>query len=142
MSVGKNHDQAGGRVDPRARDAALERLRRTRRWALGAAAALTAGFAALVSAVAPGRTLAHNSAGDATSSQSSGASGASTSSQLPPLATPSQLGLSGPDQPPQPSTTTSPAPTPDPSPAPTASPAPTDSSAPSGGGAAVVSGGS
>jgi hypothetical protein len=141
MSVGKNHDQAGGRTDPRARDAALGRLRRTRRWALGAAAALTAGFAALVSAVAPGRTLAHSSAGDATSSQSSGATGASTSSQLPPLANPSQLGLSGPNQPPQPSTTTSPA-TPGPSPAPTATPAPTDSSAPSGGGAAVVSGGS
>ena len=44
-----------------ARDAALTRIRRTRRWVIAGAAALTAGFAALVSAVAPGRSLASKS---------------------------------------------------------------------------------
>ncbi|MFZ0381411.1 MAG: hypothetical protein WAL38_26535, partial [Solirubrobacteraceae bacterium] len=53
-----------------ARDAALERVRRTRRWVIVGAAGLTAGIAALVASVAPGRTL--------TAKSSSVGSGAST----------------------------------------------------------------
>jgi hypothetical protein len=52
-----------------ARDAALARVRRTRRWVIAGAAALTAGFAALVSAVAPGRSLASKSAVQTENSQ-------------------------------------------------------------------------
>src|ERR1700751_2981819 len=44
-----------------ARDAAILRVGRTRRWVIAGAAALTAGFAALVSAVAPGKSLASKS---------------------------------------------------------------------------------
>ncbi len=40
------------------RDAALDRVTRTRRWVIAGAALLTAGFAGLVAAVAPGRSLA------------------------------------------------------------------------------------
>jgi hypothetical protein len=115
----------------RQRDAALERLRSTRRWLIVAAAALTAAFAALVSAVAPGKTLAAKRV----SGLSAGSSG-----RLPPLASPSSLGLGGggSDQPPQPPATAPSAPEPSaPAPAP-----PSAGPAPSGGGGGVVSGGS
>ena len=44
------------------RDAAVARVSRTRRWVIAGAAALTAGFAALVSAVAPGRSVSSSKA--------------------------------------------------------------------------------
>jgi len=105
------------------RDAALTRVRRTRRWVIAGSAALTAGIAALVSVVAPGRSFASKSpTGTAASSSSSTAI-----PQLPPAANPGSLGLQGPSQPPQsvPSSPQSSAPSPQ-----------------SSGGGGVVSGGS
>ena len=69
MSRSHNSSAGPGR-DPDAplrRDAALARVRRTRRWVLGTSAALTAGFAVLVAESAPGQSTA------AASSQSSSA---------------------------------------------------------------------
>jgi hypothetical protein len=81
------------------RDAALDRVRRTRRWVVVATAGLTAGFAALVSAVAPGRSLASKtpSAG-APSSATASASTGSGIPAMPPPANGGALGLQGPDQ--------------------------------------------
>jgi uncharacterized membrane protein YgcG len=87
-----------------ARDAALRRVTRTRRWTIAGSAALTAGFAALVSAVAPGRSLTPKSQARteaSTAQPSSRATGSSAIPNLPALATPSDLGLQGPDQAPQ-----------------------------------------
>jgi hypothetical protein len=119
-----------------ARDAALARLGRTRRWVIAGTAALTAGFAALVSAVAPGRSLAPKSA--VRTVASTGASTGATASssaipQLPPAANPDSLGLGSPGQAPQ-SVPNPPAPAPQTQ----SSPAPQSSS----GGGGVVSGGS
>jgi hypothetical protein len=72
------------------RDAALTRLGRARRWLIAATAALTAGIAALVSAVTPGRS------GAATHVSSSRA--VTSALQLPPAAGPGELGLQGPAQ--------------------------------------------
>jgi hypothetical protein len=76
------------------RDAALGRIARTRRWLIAGAAGLTAAFAALVSAVAPGHSLAARHA-------SGTESGSTSPDQLPPLANPSSLGLQGPSSPPE-----------------------------------------
>jgi hypothetical protein len=92
------------------RDAALARVGRTRRWVIVAAAALTAGIAALVSAVAPGRSLASKtssaSAASTETASTSGAGGASSSSSsipaMPPPASAGDLGLQSPDQAPAP----------------------------------------
>ena len=85
-----------------ARDAALARISRTRRWVIAGAAVLTAGFAALVSAVAPGRSLASKSnAGTnpaTTSASTRGSAGSTSIPQMPPPANPGALGLQGPDQ--------------------------------------------
>ena len=82
------------------RDAALDRVGRMRRWLIAGAAGLTAAFAALVSVVAPGRTLAaRTQGGGATEARTS--TPPASSSQMPSVASPSQLGLQGPDQPPQ-----------------------------------------
>ncbi len=88
------------------RDAALSRVSRARRWVFAGAAALTAGFAALVASVAPGRTLHHATAtGGAATPTVPAARGktlsASASPQLPPLASPGELGLQSPGQAPQ-----------------------------------------
>jgi len=82
------------------RDAALDRIGRTRRWVIAGAAGLTAAFAALVSAIAPGRTLAARAPGGGVAEARTSTQSASPA-QMPPLASPSQLGLQGPDQPPQ-----------------------------------------
>jgi hypothetical protein len=84
------------------RDAALWRLSRMRRWVFIGAAALTAGFAALVSAVAPGKTL-HSSSSTATPalSPAAGRPTLTASAQFPPLAPASEL-LHAPDQAPLP----------------------------------------
>jgi hypothetical protein len=86
-----------------ARDAALARVRRTRRWVIAGSAALIAGFAALVSAAAPGRTLGSTSQARTGASTAASRSPASSSAipKLPALANPSDLGLQGPDQAPQ-----------------------------------------
>jgi len=122
------------------RDAALERVRRTRRWAIIATAALTAGIAGLVSAVAPGRSLASKSASRevASGSRSTAAAGSAIPS-MPAPASSEQLGLQAPDQAPS---SSSPPPEQSQPSQPTQS-AP-DPSAPSssGGGGPVVSGGS
>jgi hypothetical protein len=86
------------------RDAALHRVTRTRRFVIGGAAALSAGIAAFVSAIAPGHSLGANKALASGGDTSSGTatSGASTarasvsSKKMPPLAKPSDLGLTGP----------------------------------------------
>src|SRR5437764_3897342 len=82
------------------RAAALHRIGRTRRWAIIGAAGATAGIAAVVSSVAPGKTLkprsATRSVAGARSRPRSG------SLRMPPLATPGELGLQGPSQAPQP----------------------------------------
>jgi hypothetical protein len=109
-----------------ARDAALARISRTRRWVIAAAAALTAALAALASALLPGKSLGAKTAGHATTTRSSTGTPA-----LPVPASAAQLGLEGPSSTPQ----SSPAPQP-------AAPQPAPAPAPSGGGGAVVSGGS
>ena len=74
------------------RDAALRRITRTRGWVIAASAALTAGVAAYVSASAPGRTLGAKMKGDTFVSTGS-THRRTTTQRMPPLATPSQLGL-------------------------------------------------
>jgi hypothetical protein len=110
---------------------------------IAGAAALTAGFAALVSAVAPGRSLASKSAirTEASTGSSSARPGSTAIPQLPPAANPDTLGLGGASQ--QPQTAPSQPQNPQPAqPTPPASP-PQSSSAPqSSGGGGVVSGGS
>ena len=113
------------------RDAALTRVSRTRRWILAAAAALTAVIAAFVSAIAPGRSLGAKSRVGSVSTASSAGAAPSTSSgkQMPPLASPGDLGLQGPSETPQSAPSQSQA-------APAPAPAPAPQQAP------VVSGGS
>jgi len=89
MSRSQNQGAGPGR-DPDAplrRDAALARVRRTRRWVVGTSAALTAGFAVLVAESAPGHSAtAASSQGSSaqpvsvTSSSSGSSSSSSTSS--------------------------------------------------------------
>jgi len=135
------------------RDAAVARVSRTRRWVIAGAAVLTAGFAALVSAVAPGRSVSSSkAAGGAVSSASasgatSSASGAGSSiPRMPAPASAGDLGLQSPDQVPSPdqsqpqSVPSQPQPDPQPAPAPAPQAAPFPQS--SGGGGGVVSGGS
>ncbi len=130
-----------------ARDAALARVGRARRWAIAATAALTAGFAALVSVAAPGRSLAAKQPVRAGSGAGARKSSTSTAiPQLPPAADPSTLGLQGPDQPPQsipsqPAQST-PSPPAQSSPSPPAQSVPAPQSSGGGGGGGVVSGGS
>jgi hypothetical protein len=83
------------------RDAALVRVTRTRRFVIAAAAAMSAGIAALVSAIAPGHSLGAKTADAATqprseSGSSSTAHASVTPKKMPPLAKPSDLGLSRP----------------------------------------------
>ena len=107
--IGREHRMST--TDPRSRaildrDAALARVRRTRRWVIAGTAALTAGFAALVAALTPGRSLASKSPAATEVASASGGSAtrvrsASSVPQLPPAANPDSLGLQGPSQPPQ-----------------------------------------
>ena len=126
------------------RDAVLHRLVWTRRWVAAGAAVLTAGFAALAQAATTGRSSSAGakSRAGAPAPRSSRSSAASV--QLPPEASPSQLGLQPPSQAPQsaPSLVQSaPAPA-QPSPVPDPSVSQASPSGGSGGGGAVVSGGS
>jgi hypothetical protein len=89
------------------RDAALLRISRTRRWLIAAAAAGSAGVAALVSSVAPGHTLGSKSkagslrATAGAGASSAAASGGAVSNKMPPLASAAALGLQGPSSAPQ-----------------------------------------
>jgi hypothetical protein len=149
-SVSSDRAYQGHADDPersaaqRQRDEALGRLVRVRRGVIAGAAALTAGAAALASAAVPGRSLnTHAASRVAGVSVKAKTPSATTSPRMPPLASPSQLGLgasgSGTPQAPTPSAPTPQATTP-PAPAPQPPAAPPQA-APSGGGA-VVSGGS
>jgi hypothetical protein len=133
----KGHNQSRAAL---ARDAALERVSRTRRWVIGGAAALTAGFAALVSAVAPGHSLAAKShtSNEASTATPSTRSNGSAIPTMPPPANPGDLGLQGPGQAP----TAAPS-QPQSDPSQQAQPTP-PAAAPqsSGGGGGAVSGGS
>ncbi len=94
--VGNSRSKPGPSGAQLERDAALGRISRTRRWMIVGAAALSAALAAVVSSAAPGRTIGHK-AGTATSAAEAPRASSSTQ-QLPPLESPSQLGLQGPDQ--------------------------------------------
>lgn len=137
------------------RDAALERVGRTRRWVILGAAALTAGFAALVSALAPGRTLSSAKAASSTGASASvggnataSVGGGSAIPRMPAPANSSDLGLQSPGQAPSPDQSQSqgdPSQSQSPSsqqsaPQPAPTPAPAPVAPPSSGG--VVSGGS
>jgi hypothetical protein len=105
--IGDKGRRMGQKSQPLAqleRDAAIARISRTRRWLIVAATALTAAFAAIISAVAPGRSFAAHSASSTT--RAAGATrpaSASTraSTKLPPLQGAQALGLGGPAQAPQ-----------------------------------------
>ncbi len=121
-----------------ARDAALARVSRTRRWVIAGTAALTAGFAALVSVVAPGRSLASKQPARTPAVANTPSASSSAIPQLPPAASPRLLGLQGPDQPPQ----SIPSPPQQSSPAPSAPQSAPQPAPQSSGGGGVVSGGS
>jgi hypothetical protein len=118
------------------RDAALARVNRVRRWTFVGAAGLTAGVAALVSAVAPGRSLGAKTrlAEEVALRQ---VPRTSSRPQMPPLASAGELGLQGPSSSPQAAQAQTQAPTQDPSQA-AQTPAPAPASVP----APAVSGGS
>ena len=83
------------------REAALGRVSRVRAMTVVGAGAVTAAFAGLVSAVAPGHTLgAKVSAGSGTV-LARPVTGRATARRLPALASPSQLGLQSPHGAPQ-----------------------------------------
>jgi hypothetical protein len=90
------------------RDAALIRVSRTRRALFVGAAALSAGLAVVVSAVAPGRSLGAKPtfrAAVPTAATTASVTGASSTQsrpvRMPPLASPGELGLQAPNAAPQ-----------------------------------------
>jgi hypothetical protein len=101
--MSKRHTQSRAAL---ARDDAIDRINRTRRWVIAGAAVLTAGIAALVSAIAPGRSLASKSQPRTEASTATASTASSRSSsgipQMPAPASPGSLGLQGPDQAPSP----------------------------------------
>lgn len=147
--MARNEKTAAERENPAvavlARDAALARISRTRMWILAGAAALTAAFAALASALLPGKSLGAKARVTASSRVTTAPT--SGTPQLPAPADAAQLGLQSPGQAPQaapsqssPQGSAPQASAPQPS-APQPS-APQPAPAPAAGGGAVVSGGS
>lgn len=109
----------------RERDAALDRVSRVRRRIGLGAGALVAGFAAFVSATAPGRTLGAKVPVGSETVPAGRTTGRSASLTMPPLASPSQLGLQSPEGVPQAAPTAPPAQAqPQPQAAPAPQPAP------------------
>ena len=117
------------------RAAALARIARVRGASVVGAGALTAGVAALVSAIAPGHTLGAKVRPRIVASTRSVPASRASVAALPPLATPGQLGLSAPGSAPSAPVPTQPS-------APTQQAAPTQQVAPTQQAAPVVSGGS
>jgi hypothetical protein len=88
-AIGRSAQRIDGRQSAELRrDAALRRVARLRTGLIAGTAGLTAGFAALVAATAPGKTYHAASSVDARVTASS-----VPASQLPPLATARELGL-------------------------------------------------
>jgi hypothetical protein len=83
------------------RDAALGRVAFARRGAFIAAAGLSGGFAALISALAPGKTLAQIHPRAAAASPASATTTAAPAPKMPRLRTPAELGLQAPSRAPQ-----------------------------------------
>lgn len=82
------------RLAARRRDATFARIGRARRWLIAGVAVLTAGFAALVSTIAPHKAVARVRRG-LTPSRTAGPATAAAP-RLPPLASAGALGLSAP----------------------------------------------
>src|SRR5213082_3524814 len=108
--MARNRDPVNRRPDAAravvARDLAFGRIQRTRRWLVVGAAGLTAGLAALASALLPGKSLGAKTRSESsttTPSRSSTAKPSSATPQLPAPADGAQLGLQGPDAVPTPS---------------------------------------
>ena len=140
--MGRDPTTAGVRQAPAAlaRDAALARIGRTRRWMLAGAAALTAAFAALASVLLPGKSLGARTGVAAPTASRATTGSASGTPQLPAPAGPAELGLGSPDQAPQAAPSgSSPQGSPQGSAPQQAAPQPAPAPAPSSG---VVSGGS
>jgi hypothetical protein len=85
----------------RLREAALGRVSRARAVTIVGAGTLTAALAALVSAVAPGRTLGAKVPVGSGTVLARGKTPRTPAPTMPPLASPSQLGLQSPDGAPQ-----------------------------------------
>ena len=90
-----------GRTDPALatlhRDAALSRVSHTRKLVYAGAAALTGGIAWLAATAAPGRTIGTRPPARSAGVTAAPSSGSNSAGQtLPPLASPSELGLQGP----------------------------------------------
>lgn len=83
----------------RDRDAAIARIARARRVTILGAAALTAGLAGVISAVAPGRSFGAKASRHGVTAAAS--SRPVTAARMPRLDSPSQLGLQAPGSPPQ-----------------------------------------
>jgi hypothetical protein len=113
----------------RERDAALDRVNRVRGMTIVGAGALTAAVAALVSAAAPGRTLGAKAPVGTGTVLAPHTTGRVASRRMPPLASPSQLGLESPGSVPQAAPTAPPAQV-----QPPAAPAPAPQPAPVSGG--------
>ncbi len=127
------------------RDAALLRVVRVRRATIIGAGALTAGLAALVSALAPGRTLgAKLKVHSAATTARVAPRASSVKPRMPPLARPGQLGLQAPGSAPQASSPPASAPQAAPAPAQPApsQAAPSQAAAPQPSAGPAVSGGS
>lgn len=91
-------DRAAAQRD---REAAFARLSRVRGATVIGAGALTAAIAAVVSAVAPGRTLGAKAPAQRTASAPKTSRTHVSALVMPPLEKPGQLGLQGPASPPQ-----------------------------------------
>jgi hypothetical protein len=88
------------------RDAAFARISSARRGAIFGAAGLSAGFAALVYALAPGHSLSAAKAATPATSRTTvpSSSARTTAAAMPPAAGPGALGLGGPQSAPTPGT--------------------------------------
>jgi hypothetical protein len=113
--VGYPGDRPDRRAAQRERDAALDRVSRVRGVTIFGAGALAAALAAVVSAVAPGRSLGAKVPVRSHAVLAKRTPVRTASARMPPLASPSQLGLQGPAGAPQsapPAQPSSPAPAP------------------------------
>jgi hypothetical protein len=77
------------------RDRAIERVRRVRGGTIAGAAGLTAGFAALVSVLAPGHSLAAGRRSLPAATKTPTSTAKKSAAVMPPLANPATLGLGG-----------------------------------------------